>query len=1052
MSKLVSMSSNIRKSINWGELDENTQKIPFIMLDNLNWGEIEELHILGNVTDELEYPNGFNIEEGVPNEKIGCYLRNDKKWLLVLGAPLRNINDYILRCSENLSMLDVRFTSVSSIDLSNAKKIFKLELHNNPNLQTIVGLSSLSNLRVFTLKNALFSGSFDLSPFSQLYSLNLRGTPLEKINLDHTLQRVKFLDIANTSVNEVQFLKYMPSLERLNVAGTSISILPFIEQCIGLETLNISNTKVDRLPDLTSLERLNTLNLSYTLIDSLENVIFPLSLKGLILRGTKIKELPDSIGKLKNLRRLNLAEMELDVLPIWLNKLRLEFVFGEKITRGINLYNTKIKNIDMDIFNQSRPVIDAWFESLNIQGSSTPALNESKVIFLGDGGAGKSLTIQRLLRDGEEITDFSGEATPGISITTKEFTIENQIVLIHFWDFGGQEILHSMHRMFLTKRTLYVVLVNARDNTQDERARYWLHNIKSFANGSPVLLVLNQIDQNPCASVNEVSLRKLYPQLTKVIKLSAKEFSTSQFVQVFESALYEDISNMPSISEPFLPSWKLLKARLQGMTENYINAHEYSRLCEECEVDKNIDVRNGLLEWFGDLGVSFCYRGSSMLSEFMVLRPDWLTNAIYLILFNSSGKVSNGLIKHAVIHELLHPSSEYESRPKSVMSDITYSPIEAEYVLGVIRKFKLSYRIDDETEFIPMLCERNEKSEASLFLQDSGVIEFHMNYKYLPNNVLHRLMVEMRSHLDFDNIWLTGAVFGQKEIGLRALVKGEDNTLKIYVMSTTQLYSANTYLNIIKSTILRINEELGLEASEEIVYRAEGKEEIFDYNYLIESFEHQNQFVYSSQFKRNLNIIDILSQTDKNIIEEEKELIHAILDACKTLQSHKIYWDATENERNTYIRDILRAKGYIVADQTLSGKSSSGKNPGELDISIMKSSDEAWTVVEALNISSFTKGQRDNWNEHLLRLLDNYNPIGYPFLFLVSYLECSKDKMNDIILNYSEHLSKYSPPNYALQKFSNRDSGSSFIWSAECIYDRAGFPTTVYHICVRLGG
>lgn len=198
MSKLVSMSSNIRKSINWGELDENTQKIPFIMLDNLNWGEIEELHILGNVTDELEYPNGFNIEEGVPNEKIGCYLRNDKKWLLVLGAPLRNINDYILRCSENLSMLDVRFTSVSSIDLSNAKKIFKLELHNNPNLQTIVGLSSLSNLRVFTLKNALFSGSFDLSPFSQLYSLNLRGTPLEKINLDHTLQRVMILVSSRT--------------------------------------------------------------------------------------------------------------------------------------------------------------------------------------------------------------------------------------------------------------------------------------------------------------------------------------------------------------------------------------------------------------------------------------------------------------------------------------------------------------------------------------------------------------------------------------------------------------------------------------------------------------------------------------------------------------------------------------------------------------------------------------------------------------------------------------------------------------------------------------
>lgn len=56
----------------------------------------------------------------------------------------------------------------------------------------------------------------------------------------------------------------------------------------------------------------------------------------------------------------------------------------------------------------------------------------------------------------------------------------------------------------MTKRTLYVVFVNARDNTQDERARYWLHNIKSFADNSPVIMVINQMDQNPSASVNEV--------------------------------------------------------------------------------------------------------------------------------------------------------------------------------------------------------------------------------------------------------------------------------------------------------------------------------------------------------------------------------------------------------------------------------------------------------------------------------------------------------------------------------------------------------------------
>ena len=94
---------------------------------------------------------------------------------------------------------------------------------------------------------------------------------------------------------------------------------------------------------------------------------------------------------------------------------------------------------------------------------------------------------------------------------------------------------------------------------------------------------------------------------------------------------------------------------------------------------------------------------------------------------------------------------------------------------------------------------------------------------------------------------------------------------------------------------------------------------------------------------------------------------------------------------------------------------------------------------------------KNNWNEHLIRLLDNYNPIGYPFLFLVSYLECSKDRFKEIWLDYYSHLSTYSPPNYSLQGIEAKKDDSFYIRSAQCVYDRAGLPTTIYHICVRLG-
>lgn len=86
-------------------------------------------------------------------------------------------------------------------------------------------------------------------------------------------------------------------------------------------------------------------------------------------------------------------------------------------------------------------------------------------------------------------------------------------------------------------KLINVVFVNARDNTQDERARYWLHNIKSFADNSPVIMVINQMDQNPSASVNESSLRRLYPELRDIIKMSAITFTK----EAFEDALQKQI-------------------------------------------------------------------------------------------------------------------------------------------------------------------------------------------------------------------------------------------------------------------------------------------------------------------------------------------------------------------------------------------------------------------------------------------------------------------------------------------------------------------------------
>nr|WP_315022143.1 COR domain-containing protein [uncultured Aminipila sp.] len=1054
MEKIISYNTTPNKSINWKKLNELTTRESFEEFDanHCNWRNFKEIHILGSKRFFGKSTENLDDSE-ISTELWGVYCNDEKNWMLAIGDQITDIIQSLSRCGNELSVFDMRFTTSKRVDLSDLNSIKALSLPYNDNLESIIGLASLSNLLTLKLDNTQIEELPELSIFSQLKVLSIRNTKIKNLSLMKELNKLKYLDLANSCISECGFIDKTPLLEILNLKETNIVDLPEINGLTNLRILNCSYLNIKEVPIINKLTKLTMLNLGYTNIINLENAMLPISIRTLNLEGTAIKKIPEQVTKLINLRKLILCDMELDSLPADIINLNLEFNLMKR-GFGICLNNTTIKNIDISLFEQPRTIIEAWFRQNGneIDGArKANPLNEAKVVFLGDGGSGKSLSIQRILNDGEMVKNFDGSATPGISINSRSYIINNNHVLLHFWDFGGQEIMHSMHRMFLTKRTFYVVFVNARDNTQDERARYWLQNIKSFANSSKVLLVLNQMDQNPSAAVNEPALRELYPQLTQIVKMSATNFTSEQFTNFIQHNLLYEISDMSYISEPFLMSWKRLKGKLQSMEKYYIDAETFKSMAEECGVILKDDVRINLLDWFSDLGISFCYRDSSALSNYMVLRPDWITNAIYIILFNGIIRAKNGLIKHEDIHEILRIPQNGEPIAKRVFANISYSPIETEYVLGVIRKFRLSYRMNDEAEFIPMLCDRNENAITSNFTQNIDVLEFHMEYVYLPNNVLHRLMVEMRNDLVHKYVWLSGAVFCSNTMGLKALVKIEDNILKIYVKSDSDLYSANVYLGFIRNVIKNINESLGLNASETIVYKKDGEAEEYNYDYLAESYQHGNNFVYSRKLKSNISILDILNQTDGGINERKNKLIQDVIDSCACMQTNKIYWISSEDSRNTHIRDMLRSKGYIIADQTLSGKSATGKSAGELDLQIMETPDRPWAIYEALNLISFSNSEKENWKKHLSKLLDNYNPMGLPLAFLVSYVGCTKDNFKEFWLKYYTYLSQNCESKYSIQKVQERDDNNFYLRSAECVYDRAGLPTTIYHICVRLG-
>ncbi|MBQ7099882.1 MAG: hypothetical protein IJO05_09215 [Oscillospiraceae bacterium] len=987
--------------------------------------------------------------------KDGIYLSEYGSRVLLYGVPKKPEQWYVDQCRENLVLLNVNSTNTETLNLSRAVNLRYLRIDCSgytPTYRLVQSVESLTKLEELSLNNISLSDDLDLEQMTLLQHIDIRPARNNhsiSVRGIHRQKALKSLRLWFALYPDRLDVSWFPGLEELALhfleGSTRVCGVSSLKH---LKELNLGGSSSRDIPDLSALPHLISLVLQhFPDCTTLPGIGSQKDLDYLCINNLGIRQIPDGIRNLKNLKNLKLYELELDELPHWLPELNLPF--QQKWGDCIKFNETTIQGVDMTIFDQPQDVILKWFESLK-QDDTVP-LQEVKVVFLGDGEAGKTHTIARLLNDGNapRPDDFDDKATPGIVIKDKPYILDGREVNVHYWDFGGQEILHSMHRMFLTERTLYVVLINARDDTQDDRARYWLHNLKSFANDSPVLLVLNKIDQNPNASINETELRELYSGLRRVVKLSARDYSPEQFNAALTDALMEEIRGLGTIGTLWPTSWARLKDGLRNMSGNFIMGAEYRNMCRNCGVDKN---QKELLHWFNDLGISFCYQGSRRLENYVILRPDWITNGIYTLLFNKSEETVNGVIPKQIIYDMLDP---LEGSTYRRVKNTAYNMDETEYVLEVMRKFRLSYPVSAQAEFIPALCQRDSMPIAKTYAADKTTLEFRMTYGYLPDNVIHRLMVEMRQDLQLTDVWRTGALFRQPGTGLSAVVKSEGDVLRIFVRSENAMHNPNTYLCILKENIDRINRDMRLaEPYAEVVYKYDSGSECFDYEDLLAALHDGDETYRSKKLRRRIPILDILNQTGFKEEQKLKMLQENILTACMQLQCNPTYQGAKEDVCNTYLRDSLRNMGHLVNDQTFQGTGSGGKSFGELDLEIRQEPNIPWTILEALRITDGYK--TTEWNRHLKKLLDNYNPSGLNHLFLLTYLHCETDDFGALMDKYSEHVKWYDPDDYQRlpSTFAHlplrRHGDPAGLRVMRCTYDRSGSPTTVTHIFVRI--
>lgn len=140
-------------------------------------------------------------------------------------------------------------------------------------------------------------------------------------------------------------------------------------------------------------------------------------------------------------------------------------------------------------------------------------LNEVKLLLVGRGTSGKSSIRDRPLFN---TFDPHKKETHGIQIDHWRLTFGEENIIVHMWDFAGQEITHATHRFFLTERSIYLLVLDGRADTQDRDTEYWLRLISAFGKGSPVIVALNKSMEKPF-DVDRFALQEKYPSIRAFI-------------------------------------------------------------------------------------------------------------------------------------------------------------------------------------------------------------------------------------------------------------------------------------------------------------------------------------------------------------------------------------------------------------------------------------------------------------------------------------------------------------------------------------------------------
>jgi GTPase SAR1 family protein len=492
----------------------------------------------------------------------------------------------------------------------------------------------------------------NLEQLNQLTSLDLSVNKITEIKNLEQLKALTSLGLGGNQITEIKNLEQLKKLTSLKLSGNQITGIKNLEQLNQLTSLDLSYNQITEIKNLEQLKELTSFDIIYNQITEIKNLEQLNQLTSLNLSYNQITEI-------KNLEQLN----QLTSLDLCNNRITAftPQLFALPSLERLYLDHNPWQNLPLvianhDVGNGVLPQVKRYWTDMTV---SSTQVHQAKLVLVGNGRVGKTSLVRRWLDNAFDPAQPSTHAIQLRQKNLKKLAKKQGLdeVKLNIWDFGGQDIYHTTHRLFMQTQALFVLVWDVATQAtpyqsetlangtkveyRNHQLAYWLHHTHNLDERNPVLVVQSKAAQDGTQdSPRLTAALKTQYQVEACLAIDASlDDGDDNGMNDFEHHVQKLVGKQIKQSCTALPTtwWQTQQAieQLQQAGTQSLSLEEFTNLCLVQGVP--IESVDTLRAYFHHSGVFF-YRESLFQRkiERIILGQQWAIDAVYT-LFDRTG-------------------------------------------------------------------------------------------------------------------------------------------------------------------------------------------------------------------------------------------------------------------------------------------------------------------------------------------------------------------------------------------------------------------------------